>query len=303
MICSKPFNGSHGCGQCLSCRINLRRLWTHRLLLEKKCHSECSFVTLTYDEMPPGASLNPKDTQDWLKRLRKHKQVRYYLVGEYGDRSQRPHYHVALFGHGGCALGYTNDFERRKCSCKNCTLIRSTWGLGLTDCAFLTAESAQYLGGYVTKKMTRKNNDLQKEYLGDRYPEFSRMSRKPGIGALYVPVISEFLCSDSGADLLSRTDDVPSTLRHGSRELPLGRYLQQQIRKYYGFSEVGKPEAALRRLLSEKREKKISEMSSMWEEAKKKKINHIDSIERGVKKQKLLNKEAKYKLFNKKGSL
>lgn len=55
-------------------------------MLEAMCHENSAFVTLTYEDgkLPEGASLNPKDAQDWLKRLRESvspRKLRFYLVG------------------------------------------------------------------------------------------------------------------------------------------------------------------------------------------------------------------------------
>lgn len=60
------------------------------------------------------------------------------------------------------------------------------------------------------------------------------MSTKPGIGydAMWdvASVIMDFNLADGEAD-------VPSALRHGSRELPLGTYLQRSLRKMVGKDE------------------------------------------------------------------
>jgi len=57
------------------------------------------------DETPAHAdSLIKRDVQLFVKRLRKDQdarglaKIRYYLVGEYGDQTKRPHYHAAIFG-------------------------------------------------------------------------------------------------------------------------------------------------------------------------------------------------------------
>jgi len=106
MLCNKPYrkgNAEFGCGQCMPCRFNRRRLWTARLLLEATQHENKSFITLTYNDKnaPKDHSLDPSHYKNFIKRLRKAiypKKIRYYLVGEYGDHTQRPHYHAALFG-------------------------------------------------------------------------------------------------------------------------------------------------------------------------------------------------------------
>lgn len=57
-------------------------------------------------------------------------------------------------------------------------------------------------------------------------PEFSRKSLKPGLGAGMMPYIAQIpFIMDTGSD------DVPSSLRHGKKILPLGRYLKGKLRE------------------------------------------------------------------------
>lgn len=192
------------------------------MLLEQLKHNSSSFVTLTYNEkeIPDGATLYPKHTQDWLKRLRKSSQVklRYFLVGEYGENTQRPHYHAALFGMG---PEYTE-------------IIEQTWARGHVYVGDLTKDSAQYIAGYVTKKMTSPTDPR----LNGRYPEFARMSLRPGIGALAMEDIALILTTEHGVNTILETGDVPSVLRHGSKKWPLGRYLRRKLREQLGFPET-----------------------------------------------------------------
>lgn len=67
-----------------------------------------------------------------------------------------------------------------------------------------------------------------------RIAPFQRMSNRPGIGAGYVEEIAQTLL-DTQADL--GLVDVPRSLRHGDKELPLGPYLRKRLRRYLGRSE------------------------------------------------------------------
>jgi len=61
------------CGHCLPCKINRRRLWSHRIMLETFMHEASSFLTLTYapEFLPQDLSLKVRDYQLFMKRLRK----------------------------------------------------------------------------------------------------------------------------------------------------------------------------------------------------------------------------------------
>lgn len=253
MLCQKPIGvgGSYfPCGQCEPCRINRRRVWAHRIMLETTQHQVSSFLTLTYDDasLPHSASglssLAPEDARNWLKRIRKAVapiRLRYYLVGEYGDDSFRPHYHVGLFGYGTCANGITLRMRNRPMAdqcCACCRLVATTWQQGDVDVRTLDESRSKYLGGYIEKKMTRFDDPR----LGDRHPEFARMSLKPGIGQLAMHDIADVILR-LGLD--SSEADVPSALRHGKKMLPLGRYLRQQLRLMIG-KEIHAPDEVLK---------------------------------------------------------
>lgn len=236
MLCRKAYVSGrglvHGCGQCLPCRINRRRTWTHRLLLEGLCHEKASFVTLTYEEERD--SLAPEEVQRWLKRLRKvvhPEKIRYFLCGEYGELSERPHYHAALFNYPACVYG-SSQFRNERC-CTPCNVIRDTWGAGHVIVGTLTRESAQYISGYVTKKMTGKDD----ERLRGRQPEFARMSLRPGIGAEATWEIASVQM-----EFADDATDVVGGLRHGTKVWPLGGYLQKLVRERSGRLKQCPPE-------------------------------------------------------------
>lgn len=228
MLCKKPFRQGlqeFGCGQCNPCRMNRRRLWTHRLLLESQLHEFSCVATLTYapEHFPADGSLNPRHMQLWLKRLRRvlapARSVRFFGCGEYGDDTSRPHYHVVVFG-----LAHLEG-----------ELIAGTWGMGNVHLMPLNLETAQYVCGYVVKKMTAKDDPR----LEGRHPEFVRMSLRPGIGAGAIPAVADALSDLHGARWISQSGDVPTALAHGRRRLPLGRYLRRKLREELGFDSVG----------------------------------------------------------------
>lgn len=178
-------------------------------------HADACFVTLTYDKehLPEGGTLVPKHLQDFMKRIRyyaKDQPIRYFGVGEYGEQTWRPHYHLALFGIGVGQKG----------------LVASAWKAGFHHVGSLTFESAQYIAGYIPKKLTNASAPS----LSGRYPEFARMSLRPGIGAGSVESIAEAVRKADSLDKKWWDGDVPDVLKHGQRTLPLGPYLRRRLR-------------------------------------------------------------------------
>lgn len=289
MLCKKPYMiGSMpcACGQCLPCRINRRRVWTHRMMLESYKHGDSSFVTLTYDEehVPSGSTLVPGHATGWIKRLRKvlePQKIRYFLVGEYGDESQRPHYHVAVFGLNRYVGG---GFD----GCSG--IVRETWPFGFVYVGALTRESAQYVAGYVTKKMTSKDDARLK----GRYPEFARMSLRPGIGAGVIDDLAGLLESPVGLRCIEHVGDVPGTLRHGSRSLPLGRYLRGKLRQKFGLDRQEAKDDRCRRAVGEMQELRrgYEVMASLVSAEKTGQQIMLDE-----RAQKLRNLDCRFKIF------
>lgn len=181
------------CGQCIGCRLDRSRAWALRCVHEAQQHEQNSFLTLTYrdEDLPHGGTLVKDHVQRFMKRLRKSiapKKVRYYLVGEYGEKFSRPHYHVLLFGH------RFDDCELWSVSKKGERLYQSEklnrlWGYGYCLSGDVTFESAAYCARYCLKKI---NGERQAEHYwrvcertGEAHevvPEFVTMSRRPGIG-------------------------------------------------------------------------------------------------------------------------
>lgn len=293
MLCKKPYMLGVlpcGCGQCMPCRINRRRLWASRMLLESVKHAGSCFVTLTYSDenVPKDMSLKPKDPQDWLKRLRRRiapVKVRFFLVGEYGDNTQRPHYHCALFGIDQLFGGGTDG-------CRG--VVQDTWGLGHTFVGELTKDSAGYVAGYVTKKMTRVDD----ERLQGRHPEFARMSLRPGIGAPAMVDVGSSVGTEFGLEDVSISGDVPRVLNFGKKKIPLGRYLRRRLRYEVGFATMDTPEKAKDKFGAKMRVLLQADVFNSENKAKPLGKILVDKME-----QKVRNLEVRTNIYSKKGSL
>lgn len=307
MLCKNPFSqGMHlfPCGQCMPCRFNRRRTWTHRILLESMQHSDNAFVTLTYNAerlpriyMNTGSELGtlvPRDAQNFLKRLRKRiapMRVRFYLVGEYGEKEWRPHYHAAIFGLPSCVRGHTLRFRGRPIAdrcCSQCRMVSDVWERGDVDLGTVETDSAQYLAGYTTKKMTRYDDP---RLLG-RHPEFARMSLRPGIGYHALWEIADVLMS---LDLDVSEADVPSALRHGKRIWPLGRYLRSRLRLMIG-KEATCPDEVLQEVASKLLPLRLAARASSENPSFKAQV--VEAFAQDV-----LNLETRNKIFRKRSDL
>lgn len=210
------------CGHCIGCRKAQSLEWSNRLLLESLYHDTAYFITLTYcDEYRPYvygtdlstgeanvymSNLEKKHAQAFIKRLRYYHpndRIRYYLAGEYGDSTDKCHFHAILFGihlkHELIPAGKSEtgqeyfrspDLEEawKDVLDRRYNKMAEKQGLDPNLLGFCSCEPAnyytfKYVSAYVTKKLGARPNE---EYeLQGRTPPFSLSSRNPGIGYQY----------------------------------------------------------------------------------------------------------------------
>ncbi len=165
---------------------------------EASLHDSNCFITLTYDDdhVPRFGSLLMDDWQKFFKRLRKRVgSLRFFGCGEYGEQFGRPHYHACVFGY---------DFPdkvlwttRGGHDVFRSDLLESVWTYGHSEIGSCTFDSAAYVARYCVKKVTGSRAqshyecvDPETGEIGSRLPEFSTMSRRPGIGAGWFELFS-----------------------------------------------------------------------------------------------------------------
>lgn len=186
------------------------------MMLELSVQKKAIFVTLTYndDHLPKveddagvvyGAELCKRDLQLFMKRLRRRYdghdgrdpiKIRFYASGEYGETFHRPHYHAIIYGL------ELEDFPNRKIEGYNDLnqpfyshpILTEIWTdpddnepIGFATMAQVEYGSCAYVSRYVAKKA--ENHWDPADYCLE--PEFSLMSRNPGIGVPYLELHPE----------------------------------------------------------------------------------------------------------------
>lgn len=250
-MCITPFRVMHKltncsipvpCGRCPECISKRISGWSFRLMQEYKIATTAEWVTLTYDTKHVPISpnlfmtLNKKHCQDFFKRLRKSlcqldpvPQVKYYLVGEYGHDSHRPHYHAVIF------------------NVPDWSYIEKAWGMGNVFYGDSVNEAAI---GYTLKYMDKPKR-IPMHRNDDREKEFSLMSK--GLGANY---INEETLKYHHADLVNR---VYLTVEDG-KKITMPRYYKEKIYHPLERMAIKANAAKLQEELLQKRVQKFGDM-------------------------------------------
>lgn len=183
------------CGKCPECCKDYYSNWATRGSRELSRWESSVFITLTYDDehLPADKSLDKSAVQKFIKRVKrrfnstKQNPIRQTYCGEYGTRTNRPHYHVILYN---CDFPdkkphYISDGGHQVFTSK---ILSGLWPFGAAEFGFATPASIAYLYKYILKKKTRREKlkPLSIEVDGITYDvdhEFIESSRNPGIGA------------------------------------------------------------------------------------------------------------------------
>lgn len=219
------------CRQCYGCRVRKTIDWALRCTHELQAHKGVGvFLTLTYDNenIPSDGGLvksHLRSFHDSLRKRIKPSNYKYFQCGEYGDKTNRPHYHLLLFGFDfpDKTLWSTNRMGHKYYRSK---ILEKSWKKGNCMIAELNYQTACYTARYCQKKIT---GDAAKEHytrfdsdtgeIFEVLPEFHTQSNKPkGIGYSW---LTKYLYD------VFPSDEVV----HDGKTFPVPRYYYDELEK------------------------------------------------------------------------
>lgn len=156
------------CGRCFECVKRRRNDWYIRCLIESRYRRFTYFGLLTYAQV--GRVLEKRDVQLFLKRLRiRGYTFSYLIVGEYGEKRNRPHWHCLLFSDS--RIAYSDIADAWRGGYKDSSPNQAGW---IRFEPIRSARSIRYTVKYIYKYVgTERNFELM-------------MSRNPAIGKSFL---------------------------------------------------------------------------------------------------------------------
>ena len=211
------------CGKCAGCKLDHSQSWSVRLQLEASLYPDelNHFITLTYRDDCNPVTLRKRDVQLFMKRLRSKysDKIRFFLCGEYGTSTGRPHYHLLLFN------AFIDDLEPYSKLNPNglytSKFLDSVWKFGNVIIGKVTPKSIGYTSRYVLKKQVKPEDKELFNKVG-LAPEFTLMSRKPGIGA----------------DAFKKEWFEWNYIPLNGRRYPINRYYIDIFKKFYDYKAI-----------------------------------------------------------------
>lgn len=179
----------------MPCLIRKERSWVLRQKLEALSASFTYFVTLTYSDQNRPYRLQYDHVQTFLKSLRHaHRKatVRFFCSGEYGEKSNREHWHLNIFSTERLLLPAGRSVIKQ-------------WPHGAVFVGNLTTASM----GYVAKYVIEGN------------PQIIQASRRPGIGVPAIRALAQRMVKQN-----DELEDIPTTMHVGGKLFPLSRTMR-----------------------------------------------------------------------------
>lgn len=197
------------CKKCLACRITIRKEWSLRLLTELHYYKDNSlFCTLTYDDEHCPLSLNKREIQLFNKRLRQSvrpNKYKFFMCGEYGDKTFRPHYHFLFFGINMSHIDIIMSIWD-KCDWSNYHIRNKSFD-------YVANHNIEYVSGYIHSKLS--GPDLYYQYIEQNLEPPFRLSSKH-LGMQYIEDNKEQLIEDK-------------SIRRNGHDVPLPEYYRKKL--------------------------------------------------------------------------
>lgn len=229
------------CGKCIGCRKGRAQAWALRCMHEAAMYDRNSFLTLTYDDSHLNffRCLEYGDFQGFMKRIRKRlapRRVRFFVAGEYGDVTKRPHFHALIFGE-----DFREDARVYKKGYWESPLVSGCWSNGSSLVGPLTSASAAYVAQYALKKLDGMDVDTSTGFVRE-----SKVAMSKGIGREWFDKYSGDLRGDF-ALLDSYKIPVPRYYRDKLRILDPAGYEQVEYARYERAKVIPPEERSLER--------------------------------------------------------
>lgn len=208
------------CGKCIACRINKATEWCYRIQeeLKKYDNKDCHFITLTYDNksVPQDGSLEKDAISHFIKSLRNQTQqqnIKFYGIGEYGSTTDRPHYHILIFG---LKLNDKkfNSYSKHRHILYTSATIQDAWhNKGKCILAEISYQTAHYVARYINKASQQYDKKLTAPY--------TRASKNHSIG--YKKGLELYELFENNNVLLKTNNTV--------KTIPIPRYYYKLLEK------------------------------------------------------------------------
>ena len=182
------------CNKCTGCCLDYENQWAIRALHEAQIFEqrglESWFISPTFEDkyLRTDMSLDHSEWQLFRRRVAKEFPLfRFLMCGEYGPRTNRPHFHAVGFGLNLPDAVYAYG-EKGEEQYESDTLNR-LWGRGFIHAAPVTIKSARYPARYLLKDRQKRWQDDYEYYdparcqVYKRKPPYALASRNPrGLG-------------------------------------------------------------------------------------------------------------------------
>lgn len=233
------------CGRCFACLQNIRNEWIFRLLVELEHAKTAYFVTLTYDDQylyyndKGYITLNKDHVKSFIHSLinegqKRYKTIlkengksyqdyknerlplKYFLVGEYGSDTGRPHYHFIIFNYPSDNVELVNDCLKLW---KKCEII---------DIRYLSIALCKYVTKYMIKDVDQ--NDFIKN---DIVPPFRLMSKGLGYHIINKNLAKGYIQGNINSIKFDKYYSIPRYIKNKLEKIIYDKYASNDENFYY----------------------------------------------------------------------